>query len=147
MSKKYLILMSILSKILFPSISLTEIRPHQMQLEILLSQPRVQDKEYEQLISKLNSGQRQYLDQLINHVKHSAEQITHYITCPAGVGKSLLIKAIFQSLLRFLLEIRILVQKNLMYFFVHKQVIFRVIPVSDDRISVLIVGAKTSIMI
>jgi exonuclease III len=74
--------------------------------------------EYENLINSLNLKQRLYLTHLINHVRynHSVEgeesykepemtrarysQFFHFVTGGAGVGKSKLIEAIYQSLVR-----------------------------------------------
>ena len=61
----------------------------------------LQDDEYYQLCDSLNQRQRDYLMHIISCFKNpSSLPIYHFISGGAGVGKSRLIKAIFQSIMR-----------------------------------------------
>ena len=57
--------------------------------------------EYNELMRKLNQGQRTYLMGLKDIVESNQLPIYHLITGGAGVGKSVLIKAIHQTLIRY----------------------------------------------
>jgi len=57
------------------------------------------DKDYENLIKSLNKKQSYYHDNVIKQVQEGA-QFFHFVTGGAGVGKSMLISAITQSIMR-----------------------------------------------
>ena len=77
---------------------------NQCQLEKWRPPPLMEDSEYFKLMRTLNKGQRKYCMNLLHlfKVKSKKLPIYHYIAGGAGVGKSLLIKAIQQTLLRWL---------------------------------------------
>lgn len=62
---------------------------------------RLNDEEYYELCSSLNEKQKEYLMHIYNAIKTSKEAQYHFVSGGAGVGKSRLIKAIFQTLIRF----------------------------------------------
>jgi DNA replication protein DnaC len=59
------------------------------------------DKKFYELCDSLNEKQRDYLMHLLNEFKTTDKEIYHFISGGAGVGKSCLIKAIYQALMRF----------------------------------------------
>jgi hypothetical protein len=61
---------------------------------------RVSEEEYLHMLQKLNADQRDYVYNIAHHFKHSEEPIYHLLTGGAGVGKSLVIKVIYQTLIR-----------------------------------------------
>ncbi|MEG1463229.1 MAG: AAA family ATPase, partial [Anaerorhabdus sp.] len=80
---------------------------------------RLSKEEYNKLISSLNQKQRQYIYHVINHVRYNTDNVDitdnvavtrnwvtpfsplyHFVTGGAGTGKSLLIRALHQSLMR-----------------------------------------------
>ncbi len=61
---------------------------------------QLSDNKYFELCDGLNTKQRDYLMHLVNIFKMNELPIYHFITGGAGVGKSRLIKAIFQSILQ-----------------------------------------------
>ncbi|KAG2191561.1 hypothetical protein INT47_006013 [Mucor saturninus] len=64
---------------------------------------RIDKLEYESLLSKLNMEQRDFLTHVMNHVRHEnfdESPLRLFVTGGAGTGKSLLIKTLFQSLIR-----------------------------------------------
>ena len=56
--------------------------------------------EYESLMKMLNTLQRRYLLNLLNKFRYTTEPIYDFISGGAGVGKSKLIDAIYQTLMR-----------------------------------------------
>lgn len=67
---------------------------------IFYGPPLIPDKEYLPLIRLMNNDQRHILLHTINHFQTSDEPFYIFISGGAGVGKILLIKAIYQSLMR-----------------------------------------------
>ncbi|CAF4003587.1 unnamed protein product [Adineta steineri] len=61
----------------------------------------IPDTEYQQMMRSLNNNQRRYILNVMNLIKNKDNQFFHFINGGAGVGKSTLIKAIYQSILRF----------------------------------------------
>ena len=61
----------------------------------------VSDADYERLMRNLNSNQRKYTLNVMKLIKDDDKQFFHFINGGAGVGKSTLIKAVYQSILRF----------------------------------------------
>jgi len=61
----------------------------------------IPDTEYQQMIRSLNTNQRKYTLNVMNLIKNGDKQFFHFINGGAGVGKSTLIKAVYQSILRF----------------------------------------------
>lgn len=58
------------------------------------------DEEYFEICDSLNLEQREYLMHIVNEMKIKSEPFYHFISGGAGVGKSRLIKAIYQSIIR-----------------------------------------------
>ena len=56
---------------------------------------------YQEMMRSLNDNQRKYTLNVMNSIKNNDKQFFHFINGGAGVGKSTLIKAIYQSILRF----------------------------------------------
>lgn len=61
---------------------------------------QISDDKYFELCDDLNTKQREYLMSLVNAFKMNEVPIHHFITGGAGVGKSRLIRSIYQSILR-----------------------------------------------
>jgi len=61
----------------------------------------IPDTEYQQMMRSLNTNQRKYSLNVMNLIKNDDKQFFHFINGGAGVGKSTLIKAVYQSTLRF----------------------------------------------
>ena len=61
----------------------------------------IPDDDYQRLMRNLNNHQRKYTLNVLNLIKDSEKQFFHFINGGAGVGKSTLIKAVYQSMLRF----------------------------------------------
>ena len=61
----------------------------------------IPNTEYQQIMRSLNDNQRKYTLNVMNLIKNSDKQFFHFINGGAGVGKSTLIKAVYQSILRF----------------------------------------------
>ena len=61
----------------------------------------VPDVDHERLMRNLNSNQRKYTLNVMKLIKDDDKQFFHFINGCAGVGKSTLIKAVYQSILRF----------------------------------------------
>jgi len=59
------------------------------------------DQEYFDLIKVLNKEQRIFFMQFLHHMKTQATPIYAFLTGGAGVGKSVVVKAIYQALIRF----------------------------------------------
>ncbi|CAF4175172.1 unnamed protein product, partial [Rotaria sordida] len=61
----------------------------------------IPDADYQRLMRSLNNNQRRYILNVMNLIKNGDKQCFHFINGGAGVGKSTLIKAVYQSILRF----------------------------------------------
>ena len=61
----------------------------------------IADTEYREMMRRLNDNQRKYTLNVMNLIKNGDKQFFHFINECAGVGKSTLIKAVYQSILRF----------------------------------------------
>ncbi|CAF4566213.1 unnamed protein product [Rotaria sp. Silwood2] len=61
----------------------------------------IPDTEYQEMMRSLNNNQRRYTLNVMNLIKNGDKQFFHFINGGAGVGKSTLIKAVYQSILRF----------------------------------------------
>ena len=61
----------------------------------------IPDDDYQRLMRSLNNNQRKYTLNVMNLIKDGDKQFFHFINGGAGVGKSTLIKAVYQSILRF----------------------------------------------
>ncbi|CAM4904559.1 unnamed protein product [Rotaria socialis] len=61
----------------------------------------IPDTEYQRMMRSLNYSQRKYTLNVMNLIKNGDKQFFHFINGSAGVGKSTLIKAVYQSILRF----------------------------------------------
>jgi hypothetical protein len=66
-----------------------------------LAPQKMLEDDYQQLFEKLNQDQRDYITHTADHFQNSNKQLLHFVTGGAGVGKSLLIKALYQTLYRF----------------------------------------------
>ena len=53
------------------------------------------------MMRSLNNNQRRYILNLMNLIKNGDKHFFHFINVGAGVDKSTLIKAVYQSILRF----------------------------------------------
>ena len=68
----------------------------------LFTSPQLlRDDSYAQCIRRLNTKQREYLLGTMNLLKTSRDPIFHFITGGAGSGKSVLIEALYQSMVRW----------------------------------------------
>jgi len=77
------------------------IRNHVFEKNVPLSYPkRISDRDYYELMSRLNPKQQIYIMNFINDMK-SGQQFCHFIRGGSGTGKSFLIKAIYQTLIRY----------------------------------------------
>ncbi|CAM2727505.1 unnamed protein product [Rotaria socialis] len=61
----------------------------------------IPDTKYQRMMRSLNYSQRKYTLNVMNLIKNGDKQFFHFINGGAGVGKSTLIKAVYQSILRF----------------------------------------------
>ena len=61
----------------------------------------IPDSDYERLMRSLNDNQRKYTLNVMNLIKNDDKQVFHFVNGGAGVGKSTLIKAVYQSVLRY----------------------------------------------
>ena len=61
----------------------------------------IPDVDYQQLIRNLNDNQRKYTLNVMSLIKDGDKHFFHFINGGAGVNKSTLIKALYQSILRF----------------------------------------------
>ena len=69
--------------------------------EIEMIQSRLPEKDYLKLLAKLNRKQRQVFTHIVHSLTHRPhEQLRVFITGGAGVGKSLLIRTLYQALHR-----------------------------------------------
>ena len=71
------------------------------EVERFLAPGRIDDSEFEQLLSSLNATQSKYLLHLIHSFKTGNLPVYEFLSGGAGVGKSRLIKVIFQGLIRY----------------------------------------------
>ncbi|KAG2192949.1 hypothetical protein INT47_004688 [Mucor saturninus] len=85
-------------------------------LEKLKLPDRLSKAEFYELVCKLNTKEREYLTHIINHIRYNRDRVTirmfssdnesvrtfepfrHFVTGGAGVGKSMLIKALYESI-------------------------------------------------
>ena len=74
----------------------------QSDQEIELIADRLPEHDYRQLIQSLNKKQREFFTHVIQWIKTKQEPLRLFLTGGAGVGKSLVIKALSQYLLRHL---------------------------------------------
>lgn len=79
--------------------SLDVIRPE--KIENFLPPHVIPDAEYSDMMRSLNEKQRKFTLDVLHRLKTSDEQFTTFLSGGAGVGKSLGIRAIVQSLIRF----------------------------------------------
>ena len=75
-------------------------RPDQDDTQVLPG--RMPDSEYRNLIRKLNDKQSTILKHVLKHIKTKSDPLFLFLTGGAGVGKSVVVQALFQSLHRFL---------------------------------------------
>ncbi|KAJ1528129.1 hypothetical protein ONE63_008043 [Megalurothrips usitatus] len=66
------------------------------------SPQKMNDSDFQNLFEKLNQDQRDYITHVTNHFKKSSKQMLHFLTGGAGVGKSLVINTLYQTLFRLL---------------------------------------------
>ena len=59
------------------------------------------DENYRALIRSLNAEQRYFYEHVIHHFKTSPEPLYNFLTGGAGVGKSMLTKALYETLVRY----------------------------------------------
>ena len=71
------------------------------EVERFLAPGRIEEGEFEQLLSSLNATQSKYLLHLIHSFKTDNLPVYEFLSGGAGVGKSRLIKVIFQGLIRY----------------------------------------------
>lgn len=71
----------------------------QEKLKVFNSPKLLADDSYEELIYSLNEGQRHYLYDIVNKYRRCVK-FNHFLSGAAGVGKSKLIDAIFQTITR-----------------------------------------------
>ena len=61
----------------------------------------IPDADYQRLMRSLNNNQRKYTLNVMNLIEDGDKQFFHFINGGEGVGKNTLIKAVYQSILRF----------------------------------------------
>ena len=61
----------------------------------------IPDTEYREMMRRFNDNQRKYTLNVMNLIKNGDKQFFHFIDGGTDVGKSTLIKAVYQSMLRF----------------------------------------------
>lgn len=66
------------------------------------SPKKLDENEFQNLFEMLNQDQRNYVMHVANHFENSKKQLLHFFTGGAGVGKSLVIKTLYQTLFRIL---------------------------------------------
>ena len=71
------------------------------EVERFLAPGRIEQGEFEQLLSSLNETQSKYLMHFVHAFKSGDLPIYEFLSGGAGVGKSRLIKVIYQSLIRY----------------------------------------------
>lgn len=70
-------------------------------LDLKFTNPcKLSEDEFQNLFEKLNQDQRDYVMHVANHFDSSDQQLFHFVTGGAGVGKSLVIQTLFQTLLK-----------------------------------------------
>lgn len=62
----------------------------------------LKNSEYQGMFEMLNQDQRDYVMHVAHHFQTSNDQLLHFLTGGAGVGKSLVIKTLYQTLFRIL---------------------------------------------
>ncbi|XP_070537517.1 uncharacterized protein [Ptychodera flava] len=67
-----------------------------------LQQPRMADNELYPLLQKLNKKQKQIFYHIVHWMKTRTEPLHIFVTGGAGVGKSLVLKSLYQVLLKYL---------------------------------------------
>jgi predicted GTPase len=63
---------------------------------------RMNEADYHQLIRSLNIKQREFYHHVLTWIKAKDEPLYAFLTGGAGVGKSVVVKALFQGLHRYL---------------------------------------------
>lgn len=76
--------------------------PAVVSTEAELLTGRIPDNQYYELLTSLNTKQQTALKHILKLVKLDSNQLHLFITGGAGVGKSILVKAIYQALHRYL---------------------------------------------
>ncbi|KAE8740983.1 hypothetical protein FOCC_FOCC013509 [Frankliniella occidentalis] len=61
---------------------------------------KMPNKDYQDLVTKLNQEQRNYVMHVVDTLEKTEEQVLHFLTGGAGVGKSLVISTLYQTLFR-----------------------------------------------
>ncbi|XP_061178430.1 uncharacterized protein LOC133187077 [Saccostrea echinata] len=69
------------------------------------SSVRLPDKEYLKLLGSLNVRQREFFNHVLQWIKTKTEPVYSFLSGGAGVGKSVLIRALYQALHRYLCSI------------------------------------------
>lgn len=86
-----------------PCISMCEVPANQKieepKIKILSSPKLISEENFKDIISSLNDGQRDYLYHIVSLYK-KGDIFYHFLSGAAGVGKSVLIRAIFQTISR-----------------------------------------------
>lgn len=59
------------------------------------------DNEYRKMIQSLNRKQKEYFYHILHYIKTKKEPMYNFLSGGAGVGKSVLLKALYQALLKF----------------------------------------------
>lgn len=59
------------------------------------------DDEYRKIIQSLNKKQKEYFNHVLHYIKTKNQPIYNFLSGGAGVGKSVLLKALYQALLKF----------------------------------------------
>lgn len=59
------------------------------------------DNEYRKMIQSLNRKQKEYFYHVLHYIKTKKEPMYNFLSGGAGVGKSVLLKALYQALLKF----------------------------------------------
>ena len=73
----------------------------QSQTCSVASSPLFPDDEYRALIRKLNAQQRYFYDHVVQHLKTKVEPLYNFLTGGAGVGKSMVTRALHETLVYF----------------------------------------------
>ena len=73
----------------------------QSQTCSVASSPLLPDDQYRALIRKLNAQQRYFYDHVIHYLKTKSEPLYNFLTGGAGVGKSMVTRALYETLVRF----------------------------------------------